>query len=154
MIAAMIRFGTPLPSDIDERLQRVARKLADDPRVDAVWLFGSRARGEADALSDVDIAVLAAERPSKAELDRCHADCLAAAVLEIGSDDVTLVLLNSAPVAFRYGALKDARLLWARRPELAADFEAHTLKEYLDFKPVLDEYDRELFAQAASGRLR
>lgn len=31
--------------------------LAADPRVNAVWLGGSRARGEADAYSDVDLAL-------------------------------------------------------------------------------------------------
>jgi hypothetical protein len=62
--------------------------------------------------------------------------------------------VNRLPVALRYGILRDARLLWARAPERAPDFATRTLKEYLDFKPYLDRYDRDLFRQAGTGRLR
>jgi hypothetical protein len=148
------RSGKPLPADVGERLERLARRLASDERLDAVWLFGSRARGEADALSDVDIALLARGRPGRAELDRYRREWLVVAFEELGSEEISLLVLNSAPVALRDGALKDARLLWTRSAEIAADFEAWTLKEFLDFKPFLDGYDAHLFAEAAAGRLR
>src|SRR5205823_1397176 len=106
--------------------------LAADARVDAVWLFGSRARDETDDLSDVDLALLAHGRPAVAEIERCRLEWLSLACAEIGSDEVSLLVLNSAPVAIRHGALRTARLLWARRPELAADFAAKTVKEWLD----------------------
>jgi predicted nucleotidyltransferase len=52
----MFRFGRPVPSDVDARLPQLVTALAADGRIDAIWLFGSRARREADALSDVDIS--------------------------------------------------------------------------------------------------
>jgi uncharacterized protein len=148
------RSGKPLPPDIDHRIERLAQRLASDPRVAAVWLFGSHARGEADALSDVDLALLAEGRGNRPELDRHREKWLLAAFDELGSEEVSLLVLNLAPVALRHAALRDAQLLWARRPELAADFEAWTRKEFFDFKRYLDAYDRELFARAAAGRLR
>src|SRR2546430_13903991 len=150
----MNRSGKPLSPDLHARLRRLVEKLAADARLDAIWLFGSQARGDADLLSDVDIALLAHGRPGAAEFDRLRNEWLELAATELGSDELSLLFLNLAPVALRYGAPKDSRLLWARAPELAADFEARTLKEYFDFKPYLDEYDRALFAQAATGRLR
>ncbi len=40
---------------------RLARLLADDPRVLAGWLHGSVGRGEADGLSDLDVTVVVAD---------------------------------------------------------------------------------------------
>ena len=57
-------------------------------------------------------------------------------------------------MALRHSILRDARLLWSRAPELPADFWARTHKEYLDLKPYLERYDRDLFRQAATGTLR
>lgn len=38
-----------------------------------------------------------------------------------------------------------------RSPERAADFDAETLDEYLDFKPRLEAFDRELLAPGRGG---
>jgi predicted nucleotidyltransferase len=149
----MIKFGRTVPHDVERKLPALAARLAADRRVAAVWLFGSRARGEADALSDVDLAVLAAPCPG-AELAEARSGWLDAAVDTLGTDEVSLVVLNGAPVAFRAQVMKDARLLFARAAELAADYELATVKEWLDFKPALEEYDRLLLTGAAAGRLR
>ncbi|GAA2759129.1 nucleotidyltransferase domain-containing protein [Actinopolymorpha rutila] len=42
-------------------VDRLARLLADDPRVLAGWLHGSVGRGEADGLSDLDVTVVMAD---------------------------------------------------------------------------------------------
>jgi predicted nucleotidyltransferase len=39
----------------DELLESLSDRLADDPRVEAAWLFGSLGRGTADELSDLDL---------------------------------------------------------------------------------------------------
>lgn len=52
---------TGLAERVDERdalLRTVSSVLADEPSVDAAWLFGSLGRGEAGALSDIDLAVV------------------------------------------------------------------------------------------------
>ena len=150
----MIKFGKPVPPDVDDRLHDLARRLAADERVAACWLFGSRARGEADAMSDVDLAVLSAGSPTRDELAAWELEWLQAANETLGTDEVSLVALERAPLAFRHQALRDARLLYARSPEVAVDYELATLRQYLDFRPRLEEYDRELLACAAGGRLR
>lgn len=149
----MIRFGQRVPEDVDERLADFVEAFALDDRAVVLWLFGSRARGEADALSDVDLAALCrhdlASRASELEQE-----WTALATDVLGTDEVFVHVLNRAPLTLRYGVLRDARLLWSRRPEAPVDFEARTLKEYFDFQPYLEDYDRELFRQAATGKLR
>ena len=119
-----------------------------------MWLFGSRARNEADALSDVDLAVLAAGAPTGSELSRWELEWLGAASETLRTDEVSLVVLNRVPVVLSHEVLRGARLLFARSPEIAADYELATIRAYIDFRAHLDEYDRELLACAAAGRLR
>lgn len=54
-------------------LDRALAALQDDPRICAAWLFGSEARGSADALSDLDLWTVVAD---------AHIDALAAARVE------------------------------------------------------------------------
>jgi predicted nucleotidyltransferase len=150
----MIKFGRPVSSDVDARLPHLVAALASDPRIDAVWLFGSRARQETDALSDIDLAVLARPDVDPNLLWQAELDWTGLAGLVLGTDEVAVQALNRLPVALREPILRDAKLLWSRAPELAADFVACTLKAYLDLAPYLDRYDRDLFQQAAAGTLR
>ena len=150
----MIKFGRPVTGNVEAELPSLVAAFAADNRVEAVWLFGSRARNEADALSDVDLAVLARDDLHTAALWEAELDWTGRAVMALGTDEVAVQALNRLPVALRESILRDARLLWSRSPERAADFSARTVKEYLDLKPYLARYDRDLFRQAATGSLR
>lgn len=48
---------SPLPSGYDRLLERAMAELERDERVRAAWLHGSVARGDADAVSDLDVIV-------------------------------------------------------------------------------------------------
>jgi len=150
----VIRFGKPVPPDVDAHIQAFSRELAADPRIEAIWLFGSRARGEADRMSDVDLAVLAKRSASSRELFDWQVEWTALAARILHTDEVAVQALNRMPLAMVYDVLRGARLLWARSPEIAADFELETTRRYLDFKPYLERYDRDLFRQAGTGSLR
>ena len=150
----MIKFGRPMSVDVEALLPRLVEAMSADNRMDAVWLFGSRARNEADALSDIDLAALARRGLDASALWDAQLDWTGLAVKTLGTDEVAVQVLNRLPVALRDPILRDARLLWSRSPEIAADFATVTLKEYLDLKPYLARYDRDLLRQAATGVLR
>ncbi len=150
----MIKFGKAVPADVETRLPHLVDELSGDPRIDAVWLFGSRARGEADALSDVDLAVLARTGLEGPALWDAEIAWTSVAIRVLGTEEVAVQVMNRLPVALRHSILRSARTLWARTPEAAADFMTWTIREYLDLKPYLDRYDRELFRRAAAGSLR
>lgn len=150
----VIKFGRPVLVDVEARLPRLVEALAGNDRVEAVWLFGSRARSEHDALSDVDLAVLVRDGLDASALWEAQLAWTGLAVDVVGTDEIAVHVVNRLPVAVRHAILRDARLLWARTPEIPADVWARTLKEYLDLKPYLDRYDRDLFRQAVTGTLR
>jgi predicted nucleotidyltransferase len=109
-------------------LQRAADRLAADPRVLAVYGFGSRAEGTASASSDVDVAVLLDRALDLAEELRLRSTV----VEELRRDDVDLVVLNQAPPLLCYEVLAHGKLLFSRDEELLQEFEERTLREYFD----------------------
>jgi len=109
-------------------LERVARRLSEDSRVEAVYLFGSQANGEAHDRSDVDLAVLLGEDVSLADELRLRA----VAVDELHRDDIDFVILNDAPPLLRYEVVMGGRRLFVRNDASADDFEYRAVLLFLD----------------------
>jgi predicted nucleotidyltransferase len=140
-----------LPYDVRARLPRIAQHFRDDPRVVAVYLFGSFARGDEGPLSDVDIAVLLDPGTPRADRWPLTLDYLVEINRLLGTDEISFVLLNDAPLTMRYEIIRTATILLDRQPDTRLAFEVQTQDLYLDFKPVLDAYDDELLRQLAAG---
>jgi uncharacterized protein len=125
--------------------------LVEDARVDCAWLFGSRVRGEAGPLSDVDVAVLL--DPSVAPEARLDTAAALVEKMERRYVPVDLVLLEEAAPALRHRVFRDGLLLFERDARRRVAFEVRAIQEYLDFQPLAAIYDRALIARAAKGQL-
>jgi predicted nucleotidyltransferase len=125
----------PFPADQLDRLRQVC---AREPRVLAVFLFGSQINGYVTPHSDVDLAILLEEElPLEEwlglEVDLCQA---------LGRDDLDLLSLRRASISLRFRAIS-GHLLYERAPDRVSDFIQRALVEYYDFQPVLETYHRE-----------
>jgi predicted nucleotidyltransferase len=104
------------------------------PEIVALYLYGSQAEGQANLLSDVDIAILARPQLSKSDLwrleDRWTAHWPA---------PVDLRLLNLAPLPFRYQVTAKGRRLWAVDTGLVAEIESLIWRQYWDLQPWLEQ---------------
>ena len=58
-----VRFFRLDKPKVEQALERYTASLAEDPRVLAVVLFGSLARGDATAMSDADVLVVLSDFP-------------------------------------------------------------------------------------------
>jgi predicted nucleotidyltransferase len=130
-------------------LQSLVEKLEG---VDCAWIFGSTARQEAGPLSDLDVALLFEEGMDPAGRAQA-AVTLMGKLQRIGGPRVDVVVLNDAPPAFQHRVLRDGRLIFCRDPARRVRFEVRAIREYLDFQPVLERYDRLLLQRAREGRL-
>lgn len=84
--------ATSLSRDERALLERFVQRLTEHwgERLHAVWLFGSRARGEPPAHEDSDVDVLVlVEDPEWSRKDRVYAD-LHAAAKELDLEDVAI----------------------------------------------------------------
>lgn len=126
--------------DICERLTRFLTRRATGDDVVAAYLFGSVARGDDAAGSDVDLALLYRRDPPPT---------FAALPLRLAGDverllgrHADVVTLNTAPVDLCARVLRDGVLLLDRDPSRRIAFEVRTRNAWFDLQPVLRSYRR------------
>jgi uncharacterized protein len=111
-------------------VERVGHALGGNANVLFAYLFGSLARNAATPLSDIDIAVYLREERPDAE-DKLAILGVLADYLE--TDEIDLVVLNSAPLTLQARVIRDRQVLVNRQPYLKHAFESLVLREYFDF---------------------
>jgi predicted nucleotidyltransferase len=138
------------PEEMDLLLQALRERLALRPEILEAYLFGSSARGRAQAHSDVDVAV------------RVEPTCLAAAPFgypaELATDlarsvdkTVDVVVLNGAPPLLYHRVLRDGVRLFARDLAATTGREGAALSRYCDYLPQLKKIDSVHAARIARG---
>ncbi len=108
--------------------------------ISCVYLFGSRARGDAHPGSDTDVAVLYAQDPPPG---------LRGLALDLADDlrkalhaPVDLVVLNRAPPDLIHRVLRDGILVCESDRAARVRFEVDARRRYFDLLPYLREYRR------------
>lgn len=124
--------------------------LERQPDVVLAYLFGSVARGRANALSDVDVAVLLDDcLDPMTQVERQVA--LIEALDTFADREVQVVLLNRAPPLLRYDVIRYGALLHERTRAERVAFAVHTMKVYFDLQPRLEEFGRALLKRVREG---
>jgi predicted nucleotidyltransferase len=116
---------------IRTRLRTLPTLLEGRDEVVFAYLFGSAARGELRATSDVDVAVFLAD-----DVDplTARADLIAAVTQHLGTDRVDLVLLDRLPTAVLGRVLLDRIVLCDKDPFRRHEFESLALRQFHDFR--------------------
>lgn len=139
----MIREGKKLPDDVLTKIPTLVEKIAEEKDLIVLYAFGSFAEGRLKPLSDLDFAILLSESLDRKERFSRHLDLIGIFNSELQTDEVDLVVLNDAPIRFAHNIIGTGKLLFCRDHNQLADFTEKTIKQYLDFKPVRDRFDRE-----------
>jgi predicted nucleotidyltransferase len=144
--------GTPI--DVRPYLQNLRGYLESVEGLIAAWIFGSYGTRYQTPLSDLDLALLF-RRDRAPDLDRqvqIYAD-----IPEIlHEEDVSITILNRAPVLFQFRVLETGRPLLCRDPIALADFTEEVISRHADFiidyKQFVKEYDEALRERYAHDR--
>jgi len=138
----MIREGRKLPPLVTDRIPDIIEEVSKDSDVVALFSFGSLARDDLKPLSDLDFAVLVSKNfDFKARFEK-HLDLIGLFNQVFKTDEIDLVLLNDVSIGFSYNVIFSGRLLYCRNRAELEDFTEKTVKFYLDFKFLRDEFDR------------
>ncbi len=131
-------------------LEAIRQALETEDDVLYALVFGSVARGDERAASDVDVAIglcPGAARDSQA-LGR-----LASRLESATGRPVDLVLLDEAPPSLAYRVFRDGKLVVERDHWALTARKARAILDYLDFKPIEERCTAGVLrAAAASGR--
>jgi predicted nucleotidyltransferase len=127
---AMIR-QRPLAADVATRLSDLRRALERCNAVVFACLFGGAGRGNLKPRSDVDVAVYLDEtaNPQDARLE-----AVGAVTSHLGTDEVDVVVLNTAPTALVGRIPGSRRVVLDRQPFRRHRFESQALRAFLDFR--------------------
>lgn len=125
----MIKFER-LPENISHLLPNVREYLNKHPKVVFAYLFGGFARGRVSPLSDVDIAIYLADG---ADIVQEKLEMLGKLNELLKTDEVDLVVLNTAPLPLAARIIKHKIILVDKMPFTRHAFESLIMREYFDF---------------------
>ncbi|MGB9716673.1 MAG: type VII toxin-antitoxin system MntA family adenylyltransferase antitoxin [Thermodesulfovibrionales bacterium] len=124
----MIKFKK-LPDDIKERIERLRDFLSRHPEIIFAYLFGGLTKERPSPLSDVDIAIYV-KNPRRFDYLRFYSEITDF----LGTEEVDLVVLNSAPITLSGRILQSKKKLIDKEPFLRHKFESLTIRKFLDFQ--------------------
>ncbi|MFZ1059731.1 MAG: nucleotidyltransferase domain-containing protein [Candidatus Rokuibacteriota bacterium] len=120
----------PLPADIEGRLRTLDQALEKCSGVVFAYVFGGAAAGRLRPLSDVDVAVYLEETLDPVE---GRLETIGAVTTHLGTDEVDVVVLNTAPISLAGRILQTRRVICDRDPYRRHRFESLALREFFDF---------------------
>jgi predicted nucleotidyltransferase len=139
--------------EIDDRLPALKEALRTIPGLAACYLHGSYGTEWQTPLSDVDLALVF--RPGRRSDFPGDLDLIGTVVGALREEDVSVTVLNRAPLALRFDILAKGRPLFVFDEIALADFVEETIDRHGDFSVDRDrflaEYDRALVEDYAHG---
>lgn len=107
------------------------KNLLQEYNIKLIYIFGSYAKGNNNANSDLDIAVLLNN-----DYDPMDKLSLIGDLTSIFKrDDIDLVILNSANSVLKHQIIKYGKLVFMENEDIKVNFEVRVLKEYMDMEP-------------------
>lgn len=136
-----------------DRLHEVVPEVLHVAPVLVAYLYGSYARDEARADSDVDIAVLLDRTEAHPEHDLDLVDRLAGRLeRRVGAPVDPFLVLDTAPLRLVGRVLRDGVVLYSRDEPRRVAFETRMGPQALDYELKAAALDRRLLQDFASGR--
>lgn len=126
----MIR-NKQVSSESFTNLKDLSKMMETFATVEFAYLFGSSADGTHAPLSDIDIAVYFKEG---CDLSQLKMDLLGRINHFLETDEVDLVVLNTAPISIAGRVLLKRKLLYCRNDFLRHRFESLSLRKFFDFR--------------------
>lgn len=121
---------TKLPDNIKLLIPNAGDYLRSSKEVIFAYLFGSIVKCIPGHLSDIDIAVYLYDMYDIAEK---KIEILGALNDILETDEIDLVILNTAPVSLQIKIIEKKRILVDKDPFIRHRFESIVMRTYLDF---------------------
>lgn len=133
-------------------LDKIIKYFKNKAEVEAVYLYGSQAKGTATKGSDIDLGVVMINYEGYQGFGIPQV-VFAQDLSKITGDEVEVQDLNACSIEFAHRVLAEGKLLIANDEKQRIEFEEKILRNYFDLKPALDEYYECLSKIAKKGEL-
>jgi uncharacterized protein len=125
-----------------ENTQKIAETLKQMPNIQFAYAFGSRVKGTPHFGSDLDIALYFDKEPDLLEIGMMVNELEEASGLQV--DLVKLNGLHKKNPKLAHRVIDEGILLFSRDDKALVEFKKSAILWYLDFKPVIDLFERKL----------
>ena len=123
-------------------MKKELKRKFKELEISIVYLFGSRAMGRGSPSSDIDIGVVLKDSPSGKDTRALYQNLYDIFSGVYPTSKLDIVFLQVASLSLQYFAIKEGKVLFEEDPTFTADYENLVINQYLDFRPVLDFFDR------------
>lgn len=125
---------------IKEIKDKVAEYFSTRPEIKMGYIFGSRAKGEENKLSDIDIAVYLDEKIDEYKRFDIRLGLISEAGSLLKTDKIDLVILNDVDIFLAYQVVFFGKLIYCRNELNRIRYEAKTLSLYFDQQYYYDRH--------------
>lgn len=123
-------------------MNKETRKKLKKLGISVVYLFGSKAVGLTTPLSDIDIGIVMKDSKTLEDTRALYTTLYGLFQELYPAKKVDIVFLQKSPLQLQYHAIKDGKVLFEDDPGITADYESYVINMNLDFKPVLEYFDK------------
>lgn len=136
-------------SELDLALLR--KYFTDKDEIIVAYLFGSAVTGKEGLKKDIDIAVLVNDESAE-RYTETYSEIYFDLIKLLNREDIDVVIVNDAPLLLRMEVLRNKKIIYERDVEKRVDFEARTIIEYLDWKPMWNFFIDDLENKIREGK--
>jgi predicted nucleotidyltransferase len=133
-LAGAAEGGSPSAVDVDRALERLVTAARADQDVLAVLLYGSQARGDTHAGSDVDVALVLTDVPR----ERLEIGRIQLRYASLGDADVQI--FQRLPLYVQSRVLREGRVLFVRDEDALYEAAFRTVRAWELFRPRYERY--------------
>lgn len=119
---------------------KLLKEYFKNKSVRLVYLMGSQASGQTKPYSDVDMAVLFDQNLNARQRFDARIELLSYLTKFLGTNNIDLIDLQSAPPFFAYEAIKHRKELYIADEDTRVSFETKALTNYFDQKYYLSRH--------------
>lgn len=133
-----------------DMLQKIQSYFQNKKEVAVVYMFGSHARDEAKADSDVDIAVLFCDNNS------ANTKAVIRFISDLGAivnKKTDVCDISAVDLLFAYRILSEGKIIFSADEQKRIDFEVNLMRKYFDMKDFFTEYYDTVSKLAREGRI-
>jgi len=113
------------------KIDKIIDELKKDKKVEAVYLFGSYAKGDVKPFSDIDICVITERNISKQVKEE---------ILSNSSEKIDISIFWDLPLVIRFRVIKEGKLLYKKDDLKLQRIKIDTFNSYSDFRPTIKKH--------------
>ena len=130
----------------NETTRKIADGLSNFHEVEVGYVFGSFLTGK---FTDIDVALLLSKKLPPYQSMKFAMEVARALEKALGHKfEFDVKVLNSSPIQFQHEVIKNGEVVFCKDETKRVGYEAGVLSEYLDYREVLEWFDKKLLARA------